>query len=107
MDRETNELLKAADAPKGRASALATASFVAGNLSLAGLVLGVVAPGLVYLFLFFVPAIVAGHMARRTFRKHPGAYKNGAMATYGLATGYLGLLITALVLTMLALGTAG
>ncbi len=107
MDRETNELLKAADPPKGRTSALATASFAAGNLSLAGLVLGKLAPSLVYLFLFFVPAIVAGHMARRIFRKHPGAYKNEAMAAYGLATGYLGLLITALVLTVLALGAGG
>ena len=104
MDREDNQLLKAAELPKGRPSALAITSFVAGNLSLAGLVLGKVAPGLVYVFLFFVPAIVAGHMARRAFRKRPGVYKNEAMASYGLAAGYLGLLITAFVLTMLVLG---
>ena len=107
MDREDNQLLKAAGPPKGRPSALAITSFVAGNLSLAGLVLGKVAPGLVYVFLFFAPAIVAGHMARRAFSKRPGAYKNEAMATYGLAAGYLGLLITAFVLTMLALGKGG
>ena len=107
MDRDSNELLKATDANKGRVSALATVSFVAGNLSLVGLVLGKIAPALVYLFLFFIPAIVAGHMARRAFRMHPGAYKNEAMATYGLAVGYLGFLITALVLMVLALGAGG
>ncbi len=107
MDREDNQLLKAVGPPKGRPSALAITSFVAGNLSLGGLVLGKVAPGLVYIFLFFVPAIVAGHMARRAFRKHPGVYKNEALAAYGLAAGYLGLLITAFVLTILVLGLGG
>lgn len=107
MDREDNQLLKAAEPPKGRPSAFAITSFVAGNLSLAGLVLGKVAPGLVYVFLFFAPAIAAGHMARRAFRMRPGVYKNEAMATYGLAAGYLGLLITAFVATMLVLGTGG
>ena len=87
MDREDHQPLKASEPPKGRSSALAITSFVAGNLSLAGLVLGKVSPGLVYIFLFFAPAIVAGHMARRAFRKHPGAYKNEAMAAYGLAGG--------------------
>ena len=83
MDDEPNVLLKAAEAPQGRRSALAIASFIAANLSPAGLLLGNVAPGLVYLFLFFAPALVTGHLARRAFRKHPGAFTNEAMATYG------------------------
>ncbi len=107
MDDEPNLLLKAAEAPQGRRSPLAITSFVAANLSLAGLLLGNVAPGLVYLFLFFVPAIVTGHLARRAFREHPGAFTNEAMAAYGLAVGYLGLVITLFVVAVLGLGTDG
>lgn len=107
MDGKPNVLLKAAEAPQGRRSALAIASFIAANLSLAGLLLGNVAPGLVYLFLFFAPALVTGHLARRAFRKHPGAFTNEAMATYGLAVGYLGLIITLFVAAVLGLGAVG
>ncbi len=46
-------------------------------------------------------------MARRAFRKRPSAYRNEAMAAYGLAAGYLGLLITAFVLTLLVLDIEG
>ena len=107
MDDEPNVLLKAAETPQGRRSPLAIASFITANLSLAGLLLGNVAPGLVCLFLLFVPAIVTGHMARRAFRKHPGAFTNEAMAAYGLAVGYLGLIITLFVVAVLVLGTDG
>ena len=107
MDDEPNVLLKAAEAPQGRRSPLAIASFITANLSLAGLLLGNVAPVLVYLCLLFVPAIVTGHMARRAFRKHPGAFTNEPMAAYGLAVGYLGLIITLFVVAVLVLGTDG
>lgn len=107
MDDEPNVLLKAAETPQGRRSLPAIASFIAANLSLAGLLLGNVAPVLVYLFLLFVPAIVTGHMARRAFRKHPGAFTNEPMAAYGLAVGYLGLIITLFVVAVLVLGTDG
>ncbi len=104
MDDEPNVLLKAAQTPQGRRSALAIVSFIASNLSLAGLLLGNVAPGLVYLFLFFLPALISGHLARRAFRKHPGAFTNEAMAAYGLAVGYLGLIITLFVAAVSWLG---
>lgn len=102
MDEQRNVLLEGAESPRGRRSAFATTSFVCANLSLAGLMAAQIVPALVYFYLLFVPAIVTGHLARRAFRKLPGIFRNEAMATYGLAVGYLGFSLTILSLVILA-----
>jgi hypothetical protein len=107
VDDQSNVLLRAAQpAVVVRTSGAATVSFAAAALSLIGLVLGPWVPGVAYAFLFFIPAIVAGHVARRAFRKCPGAYRNEGMATYGLAIGYFGLFLSIFVVSAMIFGQA-
>ena|SRR5690349_8615915 len=121
MDDDSNILLKAArqagsmpaaspataQVPAdSRFSRYALASFVCATLSLAGFVSGNVVPYAPYVFLFFVPAIICGHLARREFRSAPDAYRNTPMATYGLAVGYLGLFLSAFVISAMIFGLA-
>jgi hypothetical protein len=98
MDDESNVLLRAAGRGPQRMSRLATASFASAAASMAGLVLGGFSPFITGLFLFFVPAIVLGHLARRAFRSHPGEFRNESMATFGLSVGYLGLFLSLFVI---------
>ena len=107
MDDDRNVLLGDSESPRLKRSSLALASFLCANLSLVGLLAALFIPGLVYLYLLFVPAIVTGHLARRTFRELPGVFRNEAMATYGLVVGYLGLSLSVLALVVLARGMAG
>ena len=102
MDDESNVLLKASSGVPAHYSRLALASFVCAVLSIAGLLLGQLLQGAVYLVLFFVPAIVTGHLARRAFRQSPGTFRNESMATFGLSVGYLGLFLNVFVLIALA-----
>ena len=53
------------------------------------MLLGPIWQPLVVLVLLFIPAIVAGHLARRQFRASPGQFRNESMATFGLNVGYL------------------
>jgi len=106
MDDKSNLLSQARSAPEQRLSIPAVVSFVAGNLSLAGLILGLLFPWMVYLFLGFLPAIVAAHLARRSFRKSPGVYRNESMATFGISIGYLGLSLSIFVIILMASGIA-
>lgn len=101
MDDESNVLLGTKIGARPPRSLLAIASFVSGCLTLAGLVFGSVVPGMVYAFLFFVPAIVTGHLARRGFRKDGQAHRDERFATFGLSTGYLGLFLSIFVVSMM------
>ena len=107
MDDDRNLFLGNSESPRGKRSGYALASFICANLSLVGLMAAQFIPGLVYLYLLFVPAIVTGHLARRAFRKLPGVFRNEAMATYGLAVGYLGLSLSVLALVVLARVSGG
>lgn len=107
MDDGRNVLLKGSESPGEKRSAFAMTSFVCANFSLVGLIAAPFFPALVYLYLLFVPAIVMGHLARRIFRKRPGIFRNEAMATYGLAVGYLGFALTVLSLVILTRGADG
>lgn len=104
MDDRSNVLLQASQPAPLRTSHAATLSFAAAALSLAGLVLGKWVPGGAYVFLCFIPAIVAGHIARRAFQKSPGAYRNEGMATFGLAIGYFGLFVSILLISAMLFG---
>lgn len=105
MDDRSNVLLKAVQAPvANRFSRFALASFVCANLSLGGLVAGPWVPGAPFAFLFFIPAIVCGHLARREFRLNPDAFRNPPMATFGLAVGYLGLFLSIFVISAMIFG---
>lgn len=106
MDDESNVLLQATtdSTQPAKFSRAALVSFVCANLTLIGLLLGRLAPGVVYLFLAFVPAVIAGHIARRHFRKEPGLYRNESMARYGLAVGYLGLFLSVFVIAAMIFG---
>lgn len=104
MDEESNLLLNVTSPSGQQRSKLATASFVSGILTLAGLLLGSVVPGLVYLFLFFIVALVTGHLARRAFRKEEGRYTNESWATFGLAMGYLGVALSVVSIAALVAG---
>lgn len=104
MDDNSNLLLKTGGAAGGKRSKLAVASFVSATLSLIGLLLGSVVPGFVFLFLFFILAIVTGHLARRAFRREPGTYANESWATYGLAIGYFGLALSLIAISLLVVG---
>jgi hypothetical protein len=103
MDDKSNVLARAAGGAPAKYSRAALASFVCGVASILGLLLAQLAPGLVYLVLLFLPAILLGHAARRRFRKAPGQYRNESMATFGLAVGYLGLFLNAFVLMAMVL----
>lgn len=107
MDDDTNILAKAVDMPGARISRLALASYVSAILTIAGLLLENALPGAICLFLFFMPAIAAGHLARRAFRKRPGFYRRQAMATFGLVIGYLGLIMSALAIGAILTGADG
>ena len=104
MDENSNLLLKTAGAAGAKRSKVAVVSFASATLSLAGLLLASVVPGFVYLFLFFIVAIVTGHLARRAFRREPGIYTNESWATYGLAIGYLGLVLSLVAISLLIVG---
>lgn len=107
MDDQSNVLLRAAQpAAPARLSLAANLSFVFAALSLVAFVLARWVPGVVYGFLLFIPAIVAGHIARRAFQKNPGAYRNEPMATFGLAIGYFGLFVSILVISAMMFGLA-
>lgn len=106
MDDQSNVLLRSSQPVPQRTSGAATASFVFGALSLAGFALGLWVSLAPYVFLCFIPAIIAGHLARRAFQKSPGAYRNEGMATFGLAIGYFGLFISILVITAMLFGLA-
>lgn len=121
MDDDSNVLLKAtrqsgsspgqpalADRAGGdsRFSRFALASFVFATLSLAGFVSGTVVPFAPFVFLFFIPAIICGHLARREFSRAPDVYRNTSMATYGLAVGYLGLFLSIFVVSAMIFGLA-
>lgn len=106
MDDQSNVLLRSSQSAPQRSNGAATASFVLGALSLSGFALGLWVPGASYVFLCFIPAIVAGHLARRAFQKEPGAYRNEGMATFGLAIGYFGLFISILVISAMVFGLA-
>lgn len=104
MDDASNVLLRAGGGgPPQGFSRWALASFVCAALSIGGLVLGPFAQPLVYLVLLCLPAIVGGHLARRQFRKFPGAFRNESMATFGLSVGYLALFLNAFVLAAMLL----
>ncbi len=107
MDESANVLLRAAGAGPRPFSRFALASFVFAVVSILGLLLGQFAQGLVYLVLCFVPAIVAGHLARRQFRRSPGTYRNESMATFGLSVGYLALFLNAFVIAAMMWLAAG
>jgi hypothetical protein len=94
MDDRSNALLRAAGRGPDRLSRLAAASFGSGALTLLGLVAGPFSRAIVFLFLFFIPAIVLGHLARRSFRRYPGEFRNESMALFGLWVGYLGLILS-------------
>lgn len=104
MDDQSNVLLRATQPAPQRNSMAASISFGAATFTLAGLVFGRWISGAEYLFLAFVPAIVAGHLARRAFRREPGAYRNEGMATFGLAIGYFGLFLTILLISGMVFG---
>lgn len=104
MDDQSNVLLRASQPAPLRTSRTATASFVFAALSLAGLVSGPWVNGAEYGFLCFIPAIVAGHLARHAFGKSPGAYRNEGMATFGLAIGYFGLFVSIVVISAMIFG---
>lgn len=99
MDDRSNVLVRAAgDGNRPRYSVPALASFVCAAIAMAGLLLSQFITGLVYLVLFFAPAIVMGHVARRQFRRAPGVFRNESMATFGLSVGYLCLFLNAFVI---------
>ncbi len=104
MDDRSNVLLRAAAPSPRQRNAAAIASFTLAAASLAGLVLGPWLPAASYGFLLHLPAIFAGHLARRQFVKRPGAYANEGMATFGLAIGYFGLFITVVIVVSMAFG---
>lgn len=121
MDDDSNILLKAARQSGQNAAAspsaaqvpadsrfsrFALASFVCATLSLAGLVSGKIVPYAPFVFLFFIPAIICGHLARREFQAAPDAYRNTPMATYGLAVGYLGLFLSIFIISAMIFGLA-
>jgi len=99
MDDRSNVLLRAAQPAPQRSSLAASISFGAATFTLAGLVMGRWIPGAEFAFLAFIPAIAAGHVARRAFQKTPGAYRNEGMATFGLAIGYFGLFVSILLIS--------
>jgi len=107
MDDRDNVLLGArAGGQPLTYSRLALASFVCAVLSMTGLILAQLEQALVALTLFFIPAIVMGHLARSRFRAKPGAFRNESMATFGLAVGYLVFFLNVFVVaTMLFLVT--
>lgn len=104
MDDQSNVFLRAAQPAPPRLNRAATVSFATSVMSLAGLLLGKWVPGGAYVFLCFIPAIVAGHLARRAFQKSPGAYSNEGMATFGLAIGYFGLFVSVLLISAMVFG---
>ena len=104
MDDRSNVLLRAAAPPPRVRNVAAMTSFALAAASLAGLVLGPWVPAASYVFLLHLPAIVAGHIARRQFAKRPGAYANESMATFGLAIGYFGLFISVVIVVSMAFG---
>lgn len=104
MDDRSNVLLHAASPPPRRRNRAAVASFGLAAASLAGLVLGPWVPAAAYAFLLHLPAIVAGHVARRQFAKRPGTYANEAMATFGLAIGYFELFVSVVIIVSMAFG---
>jgi general secretion pathway protein G len=54
-------------------------------------------------FLAGIPAIICGHIARRKARLSPHSYGGGGLAVAGLVLGYVGTVVSALLLTILFL----
>lgn len=75
----------------GQTKGLATASFI---LGLTSLVVGV---------LTGIPAIICGHIAHNRSRRLPAQYGGAGLAIAGLVMGYIGLMVTVLVVTMAAM----
>jgi hypothetical protein len=73
-------------------SGLAITSFVLGILSL-----------VCFGFLAGIPAIICGHLARSRARQSPGQYGGAGFALAGLIMGYVGLVLTLLILPALLL----